>query len=702
MQRPLLPALTDPVLVWAQWYAALDWPIFPCKGKAPLTRNGFHDASTDPLQLEAWWQHWPTANIGMPVGAHQWVLDCDPRHQGDDTLRDLEASHGELPRTLQCNTGGGGLHLYWQLPLLAMRKRKITLGPGLDVQKDGQYVILPPSIHPDTGKPYVWECDFGPDDAIPQPTPPWLAALLTSLEDEPTPDAPPLDADAPIPEGMREATLMRMLGAMQRQGASQHALRAFLDTENQRCVPPLDEGALERMCASVARYSPIPVLEVSPATPVGWSSYSNGTANGTQSHFGPDPLAWRRDLFCKKNGELTQNAFNIGQILRFHPYWKEPERHLWYDVIRGYAMCGSYQITKQLATQITQWFGGQERLPISNIDLLKTCLEAECSEHLIDVLKAEIDNLPAWDEEPRLESWLSDITDAPDCPYTRDISRRVPVSMIARALFPGCQCREVVILEGHENVGKSRLVKALAGDAWYTPLSMSLEGKDSHIMLHKYWVAELAELDALTRTEEARMKAFVTMQADNYVPKYSNVSVSIPRRTIFVGTTNEKGGYLKGQSGNTRYMPLWIGKRVDVDAFMRDREQIFAEAKEHYQTRLAHWWDMADDTVDSAIEERERRRESNYYEDALHEWLTVGRFAQAIYDGASVVQFQPHETSWPEIARWFLKLDTPERWKDRGLQIQIANALKSLGWHPANVWKWGRSARIWSCEGGDT
>jgi predicted P-loop ATPase len=73
--------------------------------------------------------------------------------------------------------------------------------------------------------------------------------------------------------------------------------------------------------------------------------------------------------------------------------------------------------------------------------------------------------------------------------YGQDISRLIPVSMIARAMKPGCQYRYVVILEGPEDLGKSKLIKALASPEWYRELSHGLEGKEAHMILQGVWVA---------------------------------------------------------------------------------------------------------------------------------------------------------------------------------------------------------------------
>jgi hypothetical protein len=90
----------------------------------------------------------------------------------------------------------------------------------------------------------------------------------------------------------------------------------------------------------------------------------------------------------------------------------------------------------------------------------------------------------------------------------------------------------------------------------------------------------------------------------------------------------------------------------------------------------------------------------NHFEQPLHEWLEVKRFERVIMgDDGQPVKFVKDETDWPEIARYFLGLERREQWKDKSLQMQIANALKALGWRARPVWKYGRSTNVWRKQG---
>jgi len=170
-------ATIDPMMLdHALDLAGLGWQVFPCrptgpKAKAPLTEHGHLEATTDPDQIRAWWSRWPDAMIGAPVPAALLVLDIDPRHGGDVGIAQLEADHGALPATLTTisGRGDGGKHLYFRRPAGAVTSTRLP--KGIDLKAAG-YCVVPPSLHPDTGRPYQWI------DADPVALPEWLRDVL--------------------------------------------------------------------------------------------------------------------------------------------------------------------------------------------------------------------------------------------------------------------------------------------------------------------------------------------------------------------------------------------------------------------------------------------------------------------------------------------------------------------------------------------
>lgn len=156
------------------------WERLHCKGECGQLGHGVHDATTDPVAIIAWSSTWAAGmNIGGRVPDGVVVIDVDPRHGGDITLGKLEAEHGKLPETQMTisGRGDGGCHYWFQRPPGKLSSAR--LGKGIDIKTSTGYVVLPPSIHPETGKPYRRV-----DGPIGVP-PAWLVDLMRRPEPEP-------------------------------------------------------------------------------------------------------------------------------------------------------------------------------------------------------------------------------------------------------------------------------------------------------------------------------------------------------------------------------------------------------------------------------------------------------------------------------------------------------------------------------------
>lgn len=134
--------------------------VGPLNGKAPMLPHGVKDFSTSTAMIHTWWGRDPDANIGARPAEGMIVLDVDPRNGGFDTIR----PYGKIPKTVTTKTGSGGYHFWFKhaLPL----KANGTLGPGVDIKTCTGYLVMPPSIHPKTGKPYIFRQEV-PWDELP-------------------------------------------------------------------------------------------------------------------------------------------------------------------------------------------------------------------------------------------------------------------------------------------------------------------------------------------------------------------------------------------------------------------------------------------------------------------------------------------------------------------------------------------------------
>lgn len=146
-----------PLPLVARELARYGVPVFPCApdGKRPIPSGGFHEATTDARQVEAWWRQRPRANLAIPTGAASGVVvDVDVHEVDGFAAFGRAVRSGLLPEPLAVvTTPTGGRHLYY--PADAEREqRSWQVGrAGIDFRGDGGYIIVPPSLRTIGGYP---------------------------------------------------------------------------------------------------------------------------------------------------------------------------------------------------------------------------------------------------------------------------------------------------------------------------------------------------------------------------------------------------------------------------------------------------------------------------------------------------------------------------------------------------------------------
>lgn len=239
-------------------YLARGWSVVPAaeRGKRPIVRwQTFEERYPTESQVRRWFERWPSANLSVVTGAISGivVLDVDPRHGGEESLKRLVLSHAELPETVEAVTGGGGRHIYFKHPGFEVRNR-VGLLPGLDLRGDGGVIIVPPLIHP-SGKPYRWRKGRGPDDIAFAPLPDWL--LVPRFEG--SSQGHPLSywrnlARKGISVGQRNATIASFTGHLLWHGVDPDVtLELMLAWNRVYCRPPLEDEEVIRTVRSIER-----------------------------------------------------------------------------------------------------------------------------------------------------------------------------------------------------------------------------------------------------------------------------------------------------------------------------------------------------------------------------------------------------------------------------------------------------------------
>jgi hypothetical protein len=127
----------------------------------------------------------------------------------------------------------------------------------LDVKGLGGYIVVPPSIHPETGEPYVWDEDDHPLKIRPAPAPEWLLIMVAERPHLGTTvqgHSPNEWADLILPakEGSRNQRLTQLAGLLFRNlpGAVAWDLGWLWATH--RTTPPLPEAEVRRTLINIS------------------------------------------------------------------------------------------------------------------------------------------------------------------------------------------------------------------------------------------------------------------------------------------------------------------------------------------------------------------------------------------------------------------------------------------------------------------
>ncbi len=235
-----------------------------------------------------------------------------------------------------------------------------------------------------------------------------------------------------------------------------------------------------------------------------------------------------------------------------------------------------------------------------------------------------LNSLPPWDGVPRVEELFIRFLKADDTPYTRAVTRKMFAAAVARAYLPGIKYDNVLVLDGEQGIGKSTIVKDLAGSDYYSE-SLSLtdvNDKSAAEKLQGFWIVEIGELAGMKKADIEKVKAFFSTSDDQYRPSYGRTVESHPRQCVIIATVNGDHGYLRDVTGNRRY---WIIKsnlkrhRMIWKCTEEFRQQFWAEANAIWEAG-EHLY-LEGDLLDAAEEIQTQAMEQDDREGLVRKYL---------------------------------------------------------------------------------
>lgn len=194
-----------------------------------------------------------------------------------------------------------------------------------------------------------------------------------------------------------------------------------------------------------------------------------------------------------------------------------------------------------------------------------------------------------WDGVPRIDTFMPKYMGTIDATYERSVGKYLWTALAGRVMSPGCQVDMVPILVGRQGLGKSQGVKALVPHKDFY-VEIRLDEPDDSIArkMRGTLIGELAELRGLRTADLDRIKAFVTRTDEKWTPKYMEFATTFSRRLVMIGTTNEDEFLVDDE--NRRWLPVRT-TGINVQAIIRDRDQLWAEAMEVWLAEGIQWED---------------------------------------------------------------------------------------------------------------
>lgn len=224
-------------------------------------------------------------------------------------------------------------------------------------------------------------------------------------------------------------------------------------------------------------------------------------------------------------------------------------------------------------------------------EMLRGAITYTARQNPIDTAIDWLDALK-WDGVPRCERFLTDYMAAEDTPYIRAVSLYLWSALAGRVLQPGVKADMVPIAVGDQGARKTSAVAAISpSPAYHGELDL---GKDDDTLardIRGKLVMEIGELKGINRKEIEHLKAFLSRREEKWVQKYKEYQSTYARRCVFFATTNDEEALPQDTTGNRRWLPfaLRAGAVCDVDSIIRDRDLLWAEARELFRDKGVLW-----------------------------------------------------------------------------------------------------------------
>ena len=233
---------------FAAEYVDYGWSILPVKPeeKRPYMTNWLSYTKTKASRqtVDNWFRSLSGAGVGVVTGKISNIIVLDVESTCPTPIEEILKRY---PTRMISRSGSGGYHLFYQYPTSVPHvSNRVRIFEGADRRADGGFIVLPPTMHPTSGKRYEW-VQKGPLGAFPMG--------LLDLRAQPTGQNEGWITEAlrGVSEGGRNDTCARLAGYFFKKGMTADIVEALLLDWNEKCNPPLPLRELRTTLKSIER-----------------------------------------------------------------------------------------------------------------------------------------------------------------------------------------------------------------------------------------------------------------------------------------------------------------------------------------------------------------------------------------------------------------------------------------------------------------
>jgi hypothetical protein len=293
-----------------------------------------------------------------------------------------------------------------------------------------------------------------------------------------------------------------------------------------------------------------------------------------------------------------------------------------------------------------------------------------------------LESLPPWDGVSRIERFWPDYFKTKDDAYTQACGLYSWTAQAGRIMEPGCKADMAVIIVGEQGARKSSGVAAISPAVdFFKEFDLTTRDENMSRKMRGVLVGELGELRGFNSRDSEDIKQWMSRQHETWTPKYLEYETKFPRRLIFYGTTNDDE-FLADPTGERRSLPMRAEGVVDVDAIIRDREQLWAEGLFYWQQNGV----MFREAERLARVEHSEFAVTDVWTEDLWRWLN-----EPDLDGKKPVErpwLMVHEVLTEGLGQDLARVN-------KSSEMRAAKLLAGLGYKRKQVWSDGKNAKRW-------